>query len=99
MFVRRAEDKAGAISLWSWDSNASLLSYRVDSYFVAHPKERFFYTQEKLLTIKRRKGRKLSMIYPEAFAQVSPKKLQLSRAFALIMPILQGRVFKMKSLA
>ncbi|HHE5454036.1 TPA: hypothetical protein ACPEZJ_005872, partial [Pseudomonas aeruginosa] len=31
MFVRRAEDKAGAISLWSWDSNASLLSYRVDS--------------------------------------------------------------------
>ncbi|MFP6413733.1 hypothetical protein [Pseudomonas aeruginosa] len=38
MFVRRAEDKAGAISLWSWDSNASLLSYRVDSYFVAHPK-------------------------------------------------------------
>ncbi|MCO3537938.1 hypothetical protein FA169_32135, partial [Pseudomonas aeruginosa] len=42
---------------------------------------------------------KLSMIYPEAFALASPKKLQLSRAFALIMPILQGRVFKMKSLA
>lgn len=39
------------------------------------------------------------MIYPEAFALASPKKLQLSRAFALIMPILQGRVFKMKSLA
>ncbi len=63
------------------------------------PRERFFYTQEKLLTTKRRKGRKLSMIYPEAFALASPKKLQLSRAFALIMPILQGRVFKMKSLA
>ncbi|MCO3695889.1 hypothetical protein FA140_31065 [Pseudomonas aeruginosa] len=62
------------------------------------PRERFFYTQEKLLTTKRRKGRKLSMIYPEAFALASPKKLQLSRAFALIMPILQGIVFKMKSL-
>ena len=47
MFVRRAEDKAGAISLWSWDSNASLLSYRVDSYFVAHPKgEVFLYSGE-----------------------------------------------------
>lgn len=99
MFVRRAEDKAGAISLWSWDSNASLLSYRVDSYFVAHPKGEVFLYSGEVTHDKEKEGRKLSMIYPEAFALASPKKLQLSRAFALIMPILQGRVFKMKSLA
>ena len=89
MFVRRAEDKAGAISLWSWDSNASLLSYRVDSYFVAHPKGEVFLYSGEVTHDKEKEGEEAINDISRSLALASPKKLQLSRAFALIMPILQ----------
>ncbi|WP_207239231.1 T6SS immunity protein Tli4 family protein [Pseudomonas sp. GW456-L15] len=37
MFLRRIEHGNGSASLWSWDSKASALTYRVDSYLVSTP--------------------------------------------------------------
>ncbi|MGA4815136.1 T6SS immunity protein Tli4 family protein [Pseudomonas aeruginosa] len=58
------------------------------------PRERFFYTQEKLLTIKRRKGRKLSMIYPEAFALASPKEAPTEPGFCIDHAYIAGESFQ-----
>lgn len=94
MFVRRAEDKAGAISLWSWDSNASLLSYRVDSYFVAHPKGEVFLYSGEVTHDKEKEGEEAINDISRSLRSREPKEAPTEPGFCIDHAYIAGDSFQ-----
>ncbi len=94
MFLRRTEHQNGSISLWSWDSTASTLSYRVDSYLVTPLKGSVYYYSGEVTYDREKRGLEIVNDLARNLRSRAPNEIPTEPGFCIDRAYIAGDSFQ-----
>ncbi|MFJ7141680.1 T6SS immunity protein Tli4 family protein [Pseudomonas protegens] len=94
MFLRRTEHQNGSVSLWSWDSTASTLSYRVDSYLVTPLKSSVYYYSGEVTYDREKRGLEIVNDLARNLRSRSPNEIPAEPGFCIDRAYIAGDSFQ-----
>ena len=94
MFLRRTEHQNGSVSLWSWDSTASTLSYRVDSYLVTPLKSSVYYYSGEVTYDREKRGLEIVNDLARNLRSRAPNEIPTEPGFCIDRAYIAGDSFQ-----